>query len=80
MREMAIRVPDLSCQHCVAAVRQALSAVPGVASLEVDLSRKLVTVQAPSETEADVLFQAIREAGYTPEPADPDGEQGRGDR
>lgn len=68
MRELSYRVADLSCQQCAAAVRRALSALPGVASVKVSVPEKLVTLEVAPELATSLLSQAIREAGYTPEP------------
>ena len=38
------RVPDMSCDHCRAAVREGLMAVEGVTAVDVDLETKLVSV------------------------------------
>ncbi|MCW5720190.1 MAG: heavy-metal-associated domain-containing protein [Devosia sp.] len=58
-------VNDMTCNHCVGTVRQALEeALPG-AEIQVDLSTHKVSFtgdRAKGE-------EAIREAGYTPEAA-----------
>ncbi len=57
------RVPEMSCEHCKAAVTGELSAVSGVESVNVDLETKLVTVTgAPLDDAA--LRAAIAQAGY----------------
>lgn len=56
-------VPGMHCGHCEAAVRGELSSVPGVAQVEVDLDRKLVTVQGDGLDDA-ALRAAIGVAGY----------------
>lgn len=56
-------VPGMHCGHCKAAVTEELSAVPGVAGVEVDLDRKLVTVTG-DDLDDVVLRAAIDEAGY----------------
>ena len=61
-------VPGMHCDHCVAAVEQELSAVAGVASVDVDLETKLVVVTG-DELDDAVLRAAIDEAGYDAEPA-----------
>ena len=61
-------VPGMHCDHCVAAVREEVSAVRGVESVEVDLARKLVVVHGDGLDDAD-LRAAIDEAGYDAEPA-----------
>jgi Cu+-exporting ATPase len=45
MTEITYTVPDMSCDHCEAAVSSELRNVPGVASVVVDLDAKLVTVR-----------------------------------
>jgi copper chaperone CopZ len=56
-------VPGMSCSHCKAAVERELGAVPGVASVEVDLETKLVVVAGEGLDDA-TLRSAIDEAGY----------------
>jgi copper chaperone CopZ len=60
------RVPEMSCEHCKAAVTEELSAVPGVGSVDVDLDAKLVQVSGSSLDDA-ALRIAIDEAGYEAE-------------
>jgi copper chaperone len=56
-------VPGMTCEHCTRAVGAELSGVAGVASVEVDLASKLVTVQGEQLDDAE-LRGAIVEAGY----------------
>jgi copper chaperone len=57
-------VNDMSCEHCVGSVRKALEdAFPG-APVRVDLA----THRAEFVGDAAKGAEAIREAGYTPEP------------
>jgi copper chaperone CopZ len=64
----AYAVPGMHCDHCVAAVEQELSAVPGVESVDVDLATKRVVVTGESLDDG-ALRAAIDEAGYDAEPA-----------
>ncbi len=60
----AFHVPDMTCGHCVAAIRKALdAALPGAAA-EVSLDDHMVRV----EGDANAAIAALREAGYSPEP------------
>jgi copper chaperone len=61
-----LSIPDMSCDHCKAAVTAALAAVPGVASVEVDLDRHTVQVDGDSPLEA--LLAALSRAGYPASP------------
>jgi copper chaperone len=59
-------VPGMSCSHCEAAVREEVSAVPGVESVSVDLESKRVEVRG-SALDDVALRAAIEEAGYEAE-------------
>ena len=56
-------VPGMSCGHCEAAVTKEVSALPGVASVVVDLDSKRVEVTG-SELDDAAIRAAIEEAGY----------------
>ena len=59
-----LTVNDMTCGHCVGTVRGALeAALPGT-SVEIDLPTHKVTFTGDRAKGED----AIREAGYTPEP------------
>ena len=58
------RVPDVSCQHCVNAITQEVSALPGVQRVQVALDEKTVTVEHSEQVTTDAIIAAINEAGY----------------
>jgi copper chaperone len=62
------KVEDMTRGGCAASIRRALAAVGAQAAVEVDLARHLVTVQ-PQSVDAQALAAAIRDAGFTPQPA-----------
>lgn len=64
---IAYSVPGMSCAHCRTAITAELSAVPGVAGVDVDLDAKLVTVTGQDLDDA-ALVAAIDEAGYAAVP------------
>ena len=61
---VAYGVLGMSCGHCSAAVTEALTALPGVTAVEIDLpgKRALVTSDTPLDTAA--VRDAIENAGY----------------
>ncbi|MCY2929732.1 MAG: SO_0444 family Cu/Zn efflux transporter [Planctomycetota bacterium] len=67
MAIMKLRVAGMTCQHCAATVRKALTGVAGVASAEVDVSAGTATV-AGSALDAAALCQAVARAGYQAQP------------
>jgi copper ion binding protein len=58
------RVPDISCQHCVNAITQEVSALAGVQRVQVDLDSKTVTVEHAPQITTVQIVAAINEAGY----------------
>ncbi|MCZ7590059.1 MAG: heavy-metal-associated domain-containing protein [Gaiella sp.] len=56
-------VPGMHCGHCVAAVTEEVSAVPGVESVTVDLEAKRVEATGTALDDA-AIRAAIEEAGY----------------
>ena len=66
MSRVVYTVPDMSCQHCVNAVSEELTQVPGVERVDVDLSSKRVVVHG-AELDDRWLRTAIENAGYEAE-------------
>lgn len=59
-------VPGMSCAHCEAAVKEEVSALPGVEGVVVDLGSKRVEVSGVALDDA-AIRAAIEEAGYDAE-------------
>lgn len=60
---VTLAVTGMTCQHCASHVRDALTAVGGVRSVQVDLASKKTTVSG-GKLHADALCRAVRDAGY----------------
>lgn len=58
------RVPDVSCAHCVNAITKEVSALPGIAKVDVKLDDKTVTVEHDAQVNTAAIVAAINEAGY----------------
>lgn len=59
-----INVTGMTCQNCVRHVSQALSALPGVRSAEVDLDSATARLDTEREIPAAELGAALEEEGY----------------
>jgi copper chaperone len=59
------QVDDMTCGHCVQTITQAVKDADPGADVAVDLAAKQVAVTTQAADE--VIAQAIRQAGYTPE-------------
>jgi copper chaperone len=66
MEATTFTVSDMTCGHCEKTIRVALAGVLPGADVDIDLSRKSVTVAG----DAEMAEAAILEAGYNPERAE----------
>ncbi|MBN9434334.1 MAG: heavy-metal-associated domain-containing protein [Bosea sp.] len=59
---LKLNVPDMTCGHCAGVVEKAVRAVDPAATVTVDLSSKLVTIDTAVSIAA--VSGAIQQAGY----------------
>ncbi|RZU32359.1 heavy-metal-associated domain-containing protein [Blastococcus saxobsidens] len=57
-------VTGMTCGHCVSAVTEEVSAVPGVTDVEVDLATGGLTVTSEQPVDESAVRAAVEEAGY----------------
>jgi copper chaperone len=62
-----LSIPDMSCGHCKTAVTKALTSVPGVIAVDVDLEGGTAEVEGDAPVAA--LLAALDQAGYPATPA-----------
>ena len=62
MAKVELRIEGMSCGHCVRAVEEALSEVPGVTSVQVEMGRAVVEVAEGVTRQA--LAAALEEEDY----------------
>lgn len=62
-----LQITGMNCQHCVRAVTEALSAVPGSGDVSVDLASGRARISGQAEVAA--LVAAVVEAGFAAEPS-----------
>lgn len=58
------QVTGMTCGHCVSAVTNELTALPGVREVSVDLPTGAVTVTSDAPLPIDEVRTAVDEAGY----------------
>lgn len=59
-----LKVPDMSCGHCVRAIEAAVTETDAKAQVRIDLAQKNVVIE--SEMAAPAFVAALTEAGYPP--------------
>ena len=68
MSSQTVAVQGMTCGHCVKAVTDEVSAIPGVTDVAVDLvngGTSTVTITADEPVSDEAVAAAIDEAGYT---------------
>ncbi len=66
MTEKTLKVPDMSCGHCKAAVEGELNKLSGVQRANADVEKGTVEISyAEGMVTTEDLKDAIEEAGYT---------------
>lgn len=59
-----ISIEGMSCNHCVNHVKEALSELNGVSSVEVNLASKYAVMEANTDVKDEEIKFAIEDAGY----------------
>ena len=57
-------VTGMTCAHCVTAVTEEVSGLPGVTDVRVDLPSGGLTVTSDAPLDDDAVRAAVEEAGY----------------
>jgi copper chaperone len=62
--EKQYKVPEISCEHCVRAITNELTSVPGIEVINIDIPTKVVTIRHTDEVSDEQIVATIAEAGY----------------
>ncbi len=67
--QVTLHSPNISCDHCIAAIRKAVTALPGVEFLTGDPQSQQVTLRYdPERSSLDDIVKAMEEEGYSVAP------------
>lgn len=64
MTTTTLGITGMTCGHCVAAVDSALSALPGVETVDVDLEAGTATVGSDGPLDLAAAEKSVADAGY----------------
>lgn len=68
MKTKTFRVPNISCGHCVMTIRQELSELEGITSVQADDQTRMVTLEwDESSLSWEQVRQLLQEINYPPE-------------
>jgi copper chaperone len=66
MEKKTVKVPDMSCGHCLMTIKREAGEVNGVTSVEGDPATKDVTIAWDAPATWDEIEAALKDAGYPP--------------
>ncbi len=66
MSEKTFNVPNISCHHCVAAIKTEVSGIKGVRNVSGDPAKKQVTIQWDAPATEEEIKKAMAEINYPP--------------
>jgi copper chaperone CopZ len=64
MEKKTLSVPNISCGHCVMSVKNELSEIDGVSSVEGNPGDKTITVEWDSPATLAIIEDKLREINY----------------
>ena len=65
IEQTVVTAPDISCAHCAAAISTAVSAIPGVDAVDVDIANKRVTIDhQPGAVDLAEIARVMDDEGY----------------
>jgi len=67
MSSKTVNVDGMTCDHCVAAVTEEISKIPGVTGVNIDLRANAtspVTIASDQDVSDSDITEAVEEAGY----------------
>ncbi|UCG13059.1 MAG: heavy-metal-associated domain-containing protein [Deltaproteobacteria bacterium] len=64
MENKTLSVPNISCGHCVAAIKKELSEMEGVSRVEGDPATKSITLEWDAPATLDKIRDMLKEINY----------------
>ena len=64
MTKHTFTVPNISCQHCVTTIKNELSELEGVVSVEGDAENKSITVEWVEPSSLEKVKDTLKEINY----------------
>lgn len=59
-----IKIKGMTCNHCVMAVKKALSLIDGISNVNVSLEKGEVSFDETKPVDREVIRERIKKAGY----------------
>ncbi len=67
MASETLKVPNISCEHCVKTIKRELEMLDSVARVEGDVQTKMITIEYVNGGDPAAVRKTLEEIGYPPE-------------
>ena len=64
MKKVTFEIPAINCMHCVHTIKMELGDLPGVTSVEGDVSTKIVVVEYEEPVNENKIEAILKEINY----------------
>ena len=64
MKTVNYKIPSINCNHCVHSIKNELSDLEGVKSVEADLASKMITIQFDEPATEEKIEALLQEINY----------------
>ncbi|MFW6081564.1 MAG: heavy-metal-associated domain-containing protein [Desulfosalsimonas sp.] len=64
MKTEKLQIPNISCNHCVMTIKNELSEINGVKSVEGDAEKKQVEIEFDEPASLDRIHEKLKEINY----------------
>lgn len=64
MKTVNYKIPSINCNHCVHSIKNELSDLEGVKSVEADLASKMITIQFDEPATEEKIKALLQEINY----------------
>lgn len=66
MEHMVLTIPSIHCHHCARTIRMEAGELAGVNSVEVDVARKIATINFEEPASPGKIREFLADLGYPP--------------
>ncbi len=66
MNNKTVKIPNISCEHCVRTIENELSELNGVHSVKTDLETKSVFIEWDNSLQWNTIIELLQEINYPP--------------
>jgi copper chaperone CopZ len=67
MNKQSFTIPNISCGHCVMSIKNELTEIAGVRTVEGDPATKQITVEFDTPVTSEKIIEILQEIGYPAE-------------